>query len=199
MVASGYSALDSHFVSMLNFTANPQYNGKTVQCLTDHGPGRSQALLGNVTIDATPGEPYAVGITLVMHAINFVYYVTTSIILYKGPIQALQDVRLLNATKDYLTFNWTRASSNCTSLWYTINATKDCGVCPNHTNSTQVMCSLLEAPTNQEKICKFTVNIAVCGDSKIWKSESNTVTVELSCKFDQFLQVWLFIMNNTLL
>ena len=56
VVAFGYIATDGHFVSILNFTANPQYSGKTVQCLIDRGPGQSQNLIGSVSINMTPGE-----------------------------------------------------------------------------------------------------------------------------------------------
>jgi hypothetical protein len=58
IVAYGYStpATEGHFVSRMNFTAKHWYNGRTVQCLIDRGPGRTQKLIGNVTINTSPGK-----------------------------------------------------------------------------------------------------------------------------------------------
>ena len=73
--------------------------------------------------------------------------------------------------------------SKCSLVQYIINASEECGVCPSHTNLTQVKCYLSEDITDEQKICKFTVNTAICGDFHGWKSESNMVTVNMKCKF----------------
>lgn len=96
-------------------------------------------------------------------------------------INPLQNVQLFNATSSYLVFDWTKAS-NCSSELYIVAASKECGICPNHTSSTQVQCFLSENVTNEQKICEFKVDIAPCGDFHGWKFESNTIAVNLKCK-----------------
>ena len=109
-------------------------------------------------------------------------------------IEPIQEIQLLNATPDRLIFNWTRASTNCSSLLYIIEPSRDCGVCLNHTNLTQVMCYLSEYPTQELKICKLKVSIAVCGnlpDSRSnWKSI--TLTVKIKCKFNTLYRLSCF-------
>lgn len=107
-----------------------------------------------------------------------------SLSLILESVDPLESVQLLNATSNYLVFNWTKTSSNCSLVKYMINASKECGICPNHTSATQVRCFLSEDLTDEQKICEFHVNTAICGDLHSWNSESNMVTVNLKCKYN---------------
>ena len=109
---------------------------------------------------------------------NYYYF-----ICHTEPTNPLESVRLLNATSRYLVFIWTKVLSNCSLVQYVINASEECGICPNHTSSTQVKCFLSEDITDKLRMCQFKVITAICGGLDSLKSESNMVTANLKCKF----------------
>ena len=55
IVAYGYNTQDGRFVSKVNFTAESRYNGRTLLCRIDNGPGHSQTLVENITVNITQG------------------------------------------------------------------------------------------------------------------------------------------------
>ena len=68
-------------------------------------------------------------------------------------------VNLTSITGRQISFNWT--SSLCSSIEYIIMS--DCGVCPASTNSSSVMCTDFQLPTDSgDTECAFTVNSRVC-------------------------------------
>ena len=78
-------------------------------------------------------------------------------------------------TDTNLTFGWTQVPLDCSSFAY--HTTLDCGLCPNTTVNTQVVCTDIVPDSTH---CTFTVQTIACGT--IAGNIAN-VTVKGTCKF----------------
>ena len=63
------------------------------------------------------------------------------------------------SSTEQLTFSWTRAFTDCSSVHYNILAS-NCGSCPTTINHTNVTCT--DAPTNGG-VCIFAIQTVICG------------------------------------
>lgn len=68
-----------------------------------------------------------------------------------------------NITSEGLTFDWTNIAPNCSAILYEIEAS-GCGICPNNTRLTTVLCSDVQ-PVGDDHLCRFGVRTTACGYS----------------------------------
>ena len=76
-----------------------------------------------------------------------------------------------------LVFAWNKTTTQCSSLQYIIT-TMNCGVCPNTTTDTNVTCVLMNTTDHEDLICKFAVQIEICGHLAGERSEKLTVNLD---------------------
>ena len=84
--------------------------------------------------------------------------------LFIYPFPPPADVHLADMGQGFLKSKWSPAVNNCVPLWYKINATKSCGVYPNHTKFTSVSCTVDVSHTTVSEVCSFSIRSIVCNN-----------------------------------
>ena len=95
------------------------------------------------------------------------------------PYPPPENVHLSRVSPTGLVFSWNQ-TQNCPSLRYNIWS-KNCGQCPNTTDSTSVNCSDF-AISNPITLCTFAVQTVICGNNgaPLVGNFSDSVTVNLT-------------------
>ena len=79
------------------------------------------------------------------------------------PLPPPMNVRLSSVNDGQISFIWDPDPlvSSCTALYYIVNATDSCGVCPSNTTSTSITCTDITVSSNGQ-VCRFVVQTTVC-------------------------------------
>ena len=91
------------------------------------------------------------------------------------PLSPPHDAQLINISSEGITFDWTAVSSDHSAIVYRIFST-NCGVCPEQTNLTTIVCSDVHL-SGESQMCTLNVQVVVCGD--IVGSKSDPLNISL--------------------
>ena len=90
------------------------------------------------------------------------------------PYPPPNDIQLVEANPNQLTFQWSPVLSDCNAIQYHVIAS-GCGVCPIATKLTTVLCTEISKDGHK---CTFAVQTVACNNVTGNRSKTNTVLLQ---------------------